>query len=192
MNKALDIGETLKLGWDTFAKNAVAMIVGFLLFALISGISLGICAGPMMIGFNKMCLRAGRGETVAIGDVFEGFQRFVPSLVLVLIMVVLLAIGFMLLIIPGLVLMFMFFFAPWIMAADDDIGAIDALKASVEMFKQDVGGTLVFVLVNVIISSIGGFVPFGSLLTGPVAACMAAHGILRSAEGVGQTARAAI
>lgn len=190
MNKALDISETLKLGWDTFAKNAVPMIVGILLVAIIGGLSLGICMGPMLIGYNKMLLRAAQGEQIAVGDVFEGFQRFVPALVLFLIMAVAITIGMMLLVIPGLVLAFMFFFAPWIMAAEEEMGAVDCLKASVELFKRDVGGTLVFVLVNVILSGIGGIVPFGSLLTGPVAASMAAHGTLRAAQGAGDAVTA--
>lgn len=187
MNKPLDIGETLKLGWESFTGNAVPLIVGLLLAAIVSGFTLGICAGAMIIGYNKMVLRAARGESVAIGDVFEGFQRFVPGLVFVLLAGIAISIGFMLLIIPGLVLSFMLFYAPWIMADDDDIGAIDAMKASIELFKQDVGGTIVFALVSGIISSIGGIVPFGSLVTGPVAAGMIAHGFLR----VGQASQSA-
>lgn len=190
MTKPLDIGETLKLGWDTFAKNAVPLIVGTLLVGIIGGISLGICMGPMALGYCKMCLRAAQGEQVAIGDVFEGFQRFGASFVLFLVLVIALGIGFALFVLPGLVLLFMFYFAFWIMAADEDMGAIDCIKASVELFKRDVGGTIVFVLVNTIVNAIGGIVPLGSLLTGPVAAAMAAHGTLRAAQDVGQPAAA--
>ncbi len=47
MNNPLDIGETLKLGWETFTKNAVPMIVGILLVGIIGAFTLGICLGPM-------------------------------------------------------------------------------------------------------------------------------------------------
>lgn len=185
MNNPLDIGQTLKLGWETFAANAVPMIVGLLLVGIIGGFSLGICLGPMMIGYNQMILRAAKGETIAIGDVFAGFQHFVPAFLLYLIMGIAIMIGFMLLVLPGLVLAFMFFWAPWIMAEDPSVGPIDCLKGSVEAFKRDVGGSLVFVLVNIVVNMVGGFVPFGSLITGPVATGMAAHGMLRVAETAG-------
>jgi len=185
MNNPLDIGETLKLGWETFTKNAVPMIVGMLLVGIIGGFTLGICLGPMVIGYNQMILRAAKGETVAIGDVFAGFQNFVPALLLFLIMGVAIMIGFMLLVVPGMVLAFMFFWAPWIMAEEPTMSPIDCLKGSVEAFKRDMGGSIVFVLVNVVVNMVGGFVPFGSFITGPVASGMAAHGVLRVAESAG-------
>lgn len=179
MNKALDIGETLKLGWETFTKNAVPLIVGLLLVALVGGLSIGICIGPMVVGYNKMCLRSARGETVAVGDVFQGFQQFVPALILFLVMGVAITIGIVLLVVPGLILMFMFFWAPWIMAEEPELGAIDCIKASVELFRRDVGASIIFVLVNFVVNAAGGVVPFGSLITGPIANAMAAHGIDR-------------
>jgi uncharacterized membrane protein len=179
MNKALDIGETLKLGWETFTKNAVPLIVGTLLMALVGGLSFGICLGPMLVGYNKMCLRAARGEQVAVGDVFQGFQQFLPAFVLMLVAGIAIMLGFLLLIIPGFIVAFLFFWAPWIMAENPELGAIDCLKASVELSRRDIGASAIFILVNVIVNAAGGVVPFGSLVTGPIAAAMAAHGVDR-------------
>lgn len=186
MNNPLDIGETLKLGWETFTKNAVALIVGIFLAGIIGAFTFGICLGPMMIGYNQMVLRAAKGETVAVGDVFAGFQHFVPALLLYLIMIVSVFIGFMLLFLPGLILAFMFFWAPWIMAEDPTVGPIDCLKGSVEAFKRDMGGSIVFILVVGVVYGAGAVVPvFGTFVTGPIALAMAAHGVLRVAETAG-------
>lgn len=39
MNQALDIGTTLKLGWDTFVQAPVALILGFLVLLVLGGVS---------------------------------------------------------------------------------------------------------------------------------------------------------
>lgn len=182
MKKPLDIGETLQLAWTTFSNNAVPLIVGMLLVTVVGMVTLGIAIGPLMLGYCKMSLRAARGEQVAIGDVFEGFQRFVPGFVLFLLMGIAIGIGFVLLVLPGLVLGALFFFAPWVMAADENVGPIDALKASVAIVTRDPGGAIVFILVNMVVASAGSVVGFGTLLTGPIASAMTAHGYIRLPE----------
>ncbi len=190
MNNALDIGENLKLGWNTFTSNAVALIVGMLLVAVVGGFSLGICLPPMLLGYNQMVLRATEGESVEIGDVFGGFKNFLPAFILYLLMGVSIGIGMMLFVIPGIILAFMFIWAPWILAQEPTMSPIDCLKASVEAVKGDIGGNAVFVLVFMVLSAAGNFVPFGGLLTSPVATAMMAHGFKRVAQGAGEAVRA--
>lgn len=190
MDKPLDIGENLKLGWNTFTENAVAMIVGMLLVAVVGGFSLGICLPAMLLGYNQMILRAINGEKVEIGDVFGGFKNFVPAFILYLIMAIAIGIGMMFLVIPGLIIAFMFVWAPWILAQEPTMSPIDCLKASVEAVKGDIGGNAVFVLVFMVISAAGNFVPFGGLLTSPVATAMMAHGFKRTAQSAGEAVHA--
>lgn len=178
----LDIGETVGAGWEVFKNNAAAMIVGLLAVGVVGGFTLGICMGPMLIGYMRMALRAARGETVAIGDVFGGFDKFLPSLGLFFLVAIGVFVGMMLLVIPGIIFAFLAYWSFWIMA-DSELSAIDCIKKSVELVREDIGGTLVFMIVSSLINAAGNFVPFGSLITGPIAIGMGASGFERLTRG---------
>jgi hypothetical protein len=179
MKQALDIGETLKLGWDGFSKNAVAFIVGLLLVGLVGTLSLGICLGPMVLGYNMMYLRAARGEKVEVFDVFAGFSRFLPSFLLMLIIGIGVTVGLVLLVVPGVVLAYLFFWAFWIMADGEDDFMV-CLKKSWTFQQEHLGPSIVFALVATIISAAGGTIPFGALIAAPVANSMIANGYVRA------------
>ncbi|MCA9685313.1 MAG: hypothetical protein KC457_24245 [Myxococcales bacterium] len=181
MNNALDIGSNLSTGWETFTKNAVAMILGLFLVALVGGVSLGICLGPLILGYNRMVLRAVRGEQVSPGDVFSGFDKFGPAFVLMLLMGLAIGVGFMLLFIPGLILGYLFYWSFWFMAAGED-SAVECMKKSSALARADVGSGIVFVLVNGVIQGAGNAIPFGGLITGPVAMGMAGSGFLNATQ----------
>lgn len=186
MNKPLDIGETLSASWETFTKNAAALIVGFLLMAIVGGISMGICLGPLLVGYCRMCLRANRGEKVEIGDVFKGFDTFGPAFVLMLLVGLCVMIGMMLLFIPGLIAGYLLFWSFWFMA-DGETSATECMKKSSELARADVGAGIVFVLVNGIVNAVGNAIPFGSLITGPIAMAMAGSGFDRAVNGGAQS-----
>lgn len=183
MDEALDLRSNFEGGWQTLASQPVPLILGALLTGLLSSMTFGLLFGPMAVGYCGMCLRAAQGEHVRFGDVFDGFQRIVPTFLLGLIMAVLITIGFIMLWVPGLILTVMFFFGPWVMALEPEMSPADCLKASIELFKRNVGGTILFVLAASILSASGSLVAFGSIVTGPLAACMVAHGALRAAAG---------
>jgi uncharacterized membrane protein len=180
--QALDIGSTINASWKDFTTHAVPFIVGMLLVALVGGLTLGICLPAMLLGFYEMVLKAARGGTPEIGEVFAGFNRFVPSLILGIIGAIALCLGFLLLVIPGLVVIWLFFWSFFFMAAGEN-SATACIQKSVDLSKNNVGPTAVFVLVNIIVNGVGNLVPFGGLVTGPVAASMAAHAFLRATEG---------
>lgn len=185
MGQALDIGATLKLGWETFTREAVALIVGFVLYVLVLSISMGICAGPMILGYNRMCLRAARGEHVEIGDVFKGFDAFGPSFILAILIGIIVAIGSVLCVLPGIVAGFLLCWAFWFMA-DGDLDPMSCMRRSSEFAKLNVGPLLVFLIVASIVSSLGGVIGgVGSLVTGPIAMMMMAHGHVRAFGGGG-------
>jgi hypothetical protein len=72
----------LKRGWRTFVMNAGAFIGATVLFALGTGLSIGLLAIPLGIGLMEMALRARRGEEVQAWDVTRGFRFFLPGLLL--------------------------------------------------------------------------------------------------------------
>ena len=99
------VGDCLSGAWGTFKKNVLTHVVCTLLVMVVAGISAGLLAGPMMVGYMRMIERETRGEAVQIGDVFRGFDDFVPAFVAGLISSLVVSLGFMLCFIPGLLVM---------------------------------------------------------------------------------------
>ena len=179
MKAALDIEETIKLGWGTFIKHPVEAILGFLIVGVISGLTLGVLAGPMFIGYNRMLLNAVRGEEIGLGDIFGGFDVFVPSLVLLVVVAILVTIGSLFFVLPGLAVV-IFTWWSWLLVADQESGAFDALQRSFTFTKDHFGPALVFVVVCLVIGGVGSLVAFGSLITAPLAQIITVHGYVRA------------
>ena len=174
MQNPFDIGDALKKGWETFTANAAALIVGLILLIILAIVTLGLAAPGLAVGYNKMCLRAVRGESIEIGDLFEGFQFFLPALIAAIVIGIAVSVGLILLVIPGIILAMLFSWVFWLMA-DGKEGLGDLLKDSGEITKSDWVGVFVLMLVVGIVGMIGGVVPFGSLVTTPITYCAMAH-----------------
>lgn len=173
MNEPLHIGDRLSEGMEAFMNNAMEMILGFLIAGAIGLFSCGICIGPMAVGYNKMQLRIARGEKVQATDVLQGFESFVPAIIIVLI------VGFGVLlssitIVGPLVVIFLCYWA-LMEVADGNSDAMDALKKSYEFNTQNIGPAIIFMLVVGVVSSAGSLVALGSLVTAPIAISAQAH-----------------
>ena len=97
-----NVGDCLSGAWGTFKKNILTHVVCTLLVMVVAGISAGLLVGPMVVGYMRLIERESRGEAVQIGDVFRGFDDFVPAFVAGLISSLVVSLGFMLCFIPGL------------------------------------------------------------------------------------------
>ncbi len=180
---ALDVGGALKLAWDGFVKNVAALIVGAIIMGIVVCCSLCLLAGPMTVGYAKLCLKAARGENAEIGDVFSGFSVIVPSFLLFLIMGIAISIGFVLCVLPGLLLCFALAWAPFLMA-DGDTDPMSCLRRSWEFTRANFGAAIVFVLVAGIVGSVGSAIGgLGQIVTMPIGQMMMAYGFLSAFGG---------
>lgn len=95
MQPTVDIGNALKRGFDLYKENIATLLIATLLASIISCVTVGILAGPMMAGLTLITLRlVDRQEPKPeIGDLFKGFSFFVPTLVFVILLVVVQLIG---------------------------------------------------------------------------------------------------
>src|SRR3990167_6897844 len=100
-----NVGDCLSGAWGIFKNNAITHVVCTLLVMVVASISAGLLAGPMVVGYMRMIEREARGESVQIGDIFRGFDDFVPAFVAGLISSLVVSLGFMLCFIPGLLVM---------------------------------------------------------------------------------------
>ena len=90
-------------------------------------------AGPMLVGISMFSLSLSRGENARLEQIFEGFKNYGTVLGAYLLMVVLILLWMLLLIIPGIIAAIAYSQTFYILAEDDAISSMDALKKSKEM-----------------------------------------------------------
>ncbi len=71
-----------------------------------------VLGGPMLVGFYFAAQYLERGREARIELFFTGFRNFVPFLLLHILMTVVILLGFLLLIIPGIYFSVSYLFAP--------------------------------------------------------------------------------
>lgn len=88
------------------------------------------------VGMCKICLRAYRGEEFEVGDLFSFFNadylRIVGAMALVTLFV---AIGFILLIVPGIIAVMGLSRVPYLLADGDPASGMDLIKKSWDIMK---------------------------------------------------------
>ena len=80
----LKIGDAFSEGWNIYKDNMGTCILATLLAALIGAVSCGICAGPLFAGLFMMLRRLAKKSDPkpAVGDLFKGFDLFLPAFLL--------------------------------------------------------------------------------------------------------------
>lgn len=118
--------------------NPVMFIINQLLNNLVSAFFMG---GIYRMAFNQV-----RGRAVSIGDLFSGVDVFVPLLIAAILMNIAMAIGFVLCVIPGLLLAACFMFTMPLIV-DKSMGAVEAISLSFNTLKSQAFSALGFTLV---------------------------------------------
>lgn len=166
---APDIGTCVSAGFAGFKNNPVTHIVAVLLVAIIGNVSFGLLAGPMFVGYMRMIRIEDEGGKAEIVDVFKGFDDFVPALLAVLLSGLIVGVGFMLCILPGLLIMALVPVAAYLVAVGEKDG-INALKRAWEAVTANLIASCLCMLVLVIIGSLGAILcGVGIFLTLPIA-----------------------
>ncbi len=80
-------GDWIKEGFDLYKNNLGMLVVAFLIALILSIVTGGILLGPMSAGLIVIVLKLIREEPPPpeIGEVFNGFQFFLPSFLFVLV-----------------------------------------------------------------------------------------------------------
>lgn len=125
--------------------NWLIAVVSFLVYGLLTGVLqsipfIGMIAGfviggPMSLGLIIFSKNIVEGKEVKLEQIFDGFKHFVPALLTYLVMLILVILGFMLLIIPGIILSFGFALSLYIVSDEPDLGVEATLRKSYEMMK---------------------------------------------------------
>ena len=125
----LDVGLSIKGGWNAFTADIVPLLVAGLIAGLLSIVTLGILAGPLFAGLYSMVVgRIRDGRTAKIGDVFSCMDRFWGFLWAAIVLVVL--IGLASLTIVGGVLLATIWLYVFPFMVDRKMGLAEAMTAS--------------------------------------------------------------
>ena len=177
LNK-LDIGAEMGKGWKLFQANMGLLILATLLVSVLSAVTCGILAGPMVAGLLTLVRRLIQNDPVKpqVGDVFKGFDLFVPTLILLLLGGVAIAVlsvipvlGQLAGIVVGAVLGWAMMFVTY-----EKLSAIDAIKKVFGYAKSGEFTTpLLFVVLAGIVGGVGAIAcGIGVFFTMPLAYCM--------------------
>lgn len=157
-NVDLDVGGMLSKSWEIFQRD----MVNWVLIGIVGSLALGVGGWG---GFQYCGLKAARGESVSVGDVFYPFQHFgrmiVPIFAIIALVIVTCGLGAL----PaGFLLMWMYS-----LMVDRGLGFVDAAKLSKDAAMANVGPTLITLVVIFALNMLGSAVMIGALVTTPIA-----------------------
>jgi uncharacterized membrane protein len=158
------VEDVLSEAFTVFKKRWITFLIATLIAAV--GSIFIITFRPLFWGIYIITLMSMRGEDVEIGDVFKGFDHFIKSWAIFIFGAILVFIGLIFLIIPGLLLWMLFQYAIPI-ALIEDRGAVDSLQKSFEIGKENLQFTVILWIVLAFINIIGYTVSVGWLITEP-------------------------
>lgn len=112
---SLSIENVLQQGLNLFRKEPAV----FIIYSIISSIALSnplsgiLLGGPVIAGYYIVAYRIRKNKTIEFSDFFTSFDKFVPLLILNLLISLLVFLGLLILILPGIYLAISYLFAPF-------------------------------------------------------------------------------
>ncbi len=185
-NVEVKFGAWIEQGFNLYKSNLAVLIVGGLLALLLTSITGGILGGPMMAGLMLLCLGLldGAQPKPTGTDVFRGFQFFLPSFLVGLLVGAVILVCYLIglvtcvgvILIPIAVVLITtaaLFAIP--LVVDRRLDAVAALKGSLAIVKPNFWMFLAFGLVAGLLGSAGSILcGVGALLTFPLTTCLIA------------------
>ena len=118
----LNYGEPLAFSSDSILISSIVLLLVFYLSASIQ------------VGISLFCLDIYNGKGINFSTLFGSFNTLKP-LAITILLTLIIGVGFILLIIPGIILGLMYSQAYYILAEEPNIGVLEALKKSEKMMK---------------------------------------------------------
>jgi uncharacterized membrane protein len=112
---------------------------------------------PIELGVNFSYLKAARGDNLKIKNIFEAFQNYRSAVLASILVFVIITIGVLLLIVPGIIFACKLAFTPYLVV-DRKMSAIEAVKGSWHMTNGHAWKIFLMGLLTIPISIAGLFV----------------------------------
>jgi uncharacterized membrane protein len=131
-------------GWSLVKTDMLTFALMTVVMVALSGVVPVILQGPLVAGFHLAIMRKMLAGRLDFGDLFKGFNYFVPAMVASLLISLFTFLGALACLIPALVVQAMYFFT-FLFIVDRKMDFWPAMQASHEIVKKDyVGFTLMF------------------------------------------------
>ena len=111
---------------------AMPLILGVSLVLLVVRLALG---GVMSMGRATYSLNLIDGAEAKFEDLFTGFRRFYDALIMNVVSILMVFLGMLLFVVPGIILGYAYAMAPYILAENPGITGTEALRRSRELMK---------------------------------------------------------
>lgn len=147
-------GEWISAGWNLVTSDTFFWVLTGLAVSIISGVVPLILLGPMLAGYQMMFARRLGGRKPEFGEIFLGFNYFVPTMVAGILISIFVGLGSIACLIPGLVLHAMYQFT-YLFIIDKRMDFWPAMQASHDVVKRDYVGFTLFVLALIGINILG-------------------------------------
>jgi uncharacterized membrane protein len=147
-------GRWIGAGWEIVKADLWNYVLLALVSSIISAAVPIILQGPMIAGFHIFTMKKLLGRRAEFGDLFTGFNFFVPTLVATILIAVFTTLGTLLCIIPGLVIAAMYKFT-YLFIVDKRMDFWPAMQASHAVTKQDYFGFTWFLVALFLINLLG-------------------------------------
>jgi uncharacterized membrane protein len=159
-------GKWIGEGWEMVKADMGTYVLISLIFFLLNGVP--FIQGALTAGFHIYTMKKIMGRPAEFGDLFKGFNFFIPTLVAALLIGLFTAIGAIFCIIPGLVIAAMYKFT-YLFIVDKRMDFWPAMEASHAVVKNDYFGFTMFLLLAVLVNILGALCCIvGLLVTVPV------------------------
>jgi uncharacterized membrane protein len=147
-------GRWISAGWNMVTADMGNFALVSLIFVLVNSVASVVTQGPLQTGFHLYCVKKMYQKRNDIGDLFKGFDYFLPSFVAALLIGVFVFAGTLLCIIPGLVVAGMYKFT-YLFILDKRMDFWPAMQASHDVVKNDYFGFTMFLLAMAGINILG-------------------------------------
>jgi uncharacterized membrane protein len=139
-------------GWDLVMADLGPYVLATLIFFLLSGVP--FIQGALIAGFHIYTMKKMHGRRTDFGDLFKGFNFFVPTLVAMLLIGAFTFLGTLACIIPGLVVAAALKFT-YLFIVDKRMDFWPAMQASHAVVKLDYFGFTMFLLLAALVNLVG-------------------------------------
>ena len=164
----MDFKKHLETAWNLTLKHLVILVIMTIITLIVSCLTLGLLSPVVMAGFIQSVIRMMRdGRDPKVEDIFSQMRLFLPLLGFSIVVGLATLIGFMLFVLPGLVITLAVAFGCLFMLplmTDRQMGLIDAVKMSWQMaVEQNIADHIVVAILFVGLLTVGSSVFIGIL-----------------------------
>jgi uncharacterized membrane protein len=158
--KQINLGNWISRAWDMVTADLGSFIILGLIYVVIIAVTSGtvigqfLVIGPLSVGLFYVIFEKMRGKDINVGDIAKGFNYFIAAVLSNILISLFAAIGFVLCIIPGIIVVALYIFAPaFIVEKKHDFW--EAMEASRKVVMEHLFELILFAIILGAINFVG-------------------------------------